>query len=123
MEATQKDAPALGKVEKLAEFRGEHRMILERSYTSRAEELGTHKYTLTLYWYEGTPTTGHGTLEFNIPTLGETNQIGIWTEEGELVDYDGIMGYMPEGSVELLNSVGITVGPEFLDDDAVPSDT
>lgn len=55
---------------------------------------------------------GVGQIEWDVPALETTEHLGIWTKCGRLDDYDGIMGYLPAEAIELLESVGITVGAD-----------
>jgi len=101
-------------VRTLATFTGKSQIQREHSSSPSAEQLGHHKYTLTLYWFEGEPTeTGRGCIEFDIPTLEDGENIGIWTECGELSDYDGTICELNPEMIRLLESVGIKVGDDF----------
>lgn len=91
-------------------------MVRETSYAR--DDIGTHASTMELWWNttEGEKPDfyhGSGLIEWDIPTLETTEQIGIWTEDGKLCDYDGIMGYPPKEAYDLLRSVGIRVPMEY----------
>jgi len=85
-------------------------------------DVGTHASTMDIYWtpnLKGKVTrekirNGHGMIEWNIGTLDECEHIGIWTEEGNLTDYDGIMA-LPLEAAEILEMIGIKVSEEFKD--------
>lgn len=53
-------------------------------------------------------------IEWVIEALDEVESIGIWTEDGELTDYDGTM-CLPEEAIKLLERAGIKVGEDFRD--------
>jgi hypothetical protein len=77
---------------KVAETSFEAAIVLEYSALPTAEPLGTLRSTLTLYltvddrgvpWYS---------VEWDVPSLGETVEIGIWVAAGtrRVTDYDGV---------------------------------
>lgn len=89
-------------------------LIFEGSWGAR--DAGTHESTMVLYLY--TNEAGKGFIEWDVPALETTENIGLWfNAERELIDYDGIMGFLPEQAVKLLRDNGFTVGPDFLDDE------
>jgi len=101
----------------LATFTGKAKIQREYSSSPTPEQLGEHEYTLTLFWYEGEPTTtGRGEIEFDVPSIEDGQNIGIWVEEGELSDYDGTMCELSPEMIQLLESVGIKVGEDFRPD-------
>lgn len=104
----------MSEIRTLATFTGKSKIVREYSALPTAEPLGEHDYTLTLYWFEGEPTTtGRGCIEFDVPAIQEGENIGIWVEDGELTDYDGTMCELNPEMIQLLESVGIKVGEEF----------
>lgn len=79
---------------------------------------GIHPSTMTLYvapdclFNEGHGAR-HGLIEWDIPSLGEFEQIGLWFDENRnLVDYDGIMA-LPREAIALLRSLSFKVSEEF----------
>jgi hypothetical protein len=89
-------------------------LVLERSSTSWQEPLGTHESTMELYIYRDG---FKGMIEWDIPALERTEQIGLWFETGEggkkeLSDYDGVM-CLPEEAIALLEEYGIVVGEDY----------
>ena len=52
-------------------------------------------------------------IEWACDDLDLVEHIGIWTEDGKLTDYDGVMS-LPKEAAELLREHGIEVGDEFL---------
>ena len=87
-------------------------LILEGSWGESAQ--GDHISTMDLY--DG-PLAGSGFIEWDIPSMERTEQIGLWYEELEngkrtLVDYDGIFS-LPREAIELMESVGIVVDREY----------
>lgn len=91
-------------------------LVREHSSSPAAEELGKYASTMTLFLIEGTVENGRMSLEWDIPKLDETEDIGIWTESGELTDYDGTICELNSHMISLLESVGIKVGEEFRPD-------
>lgn len=78
--------------QKVAATTFESPVVREYSALPTVVPLGTHVSTLTLYrttdergveWYS---------VEWDVPTLGETVLIGIWVAEGtkRVTDYDGV---------------------------------
>ncbi len=106
----------------IAKTQGASELVLESTVATR--ELGKHAWTMELFWDvpEDDGLTqpqvltlvrnGAGFIEWDVPDLDSAEQIGIWTKCGRLDDYDGIMGYLPPEAIALLESVGITVGPD-----------
>ena len=104
----------------IAKTQGAGELVLESSFDTR--ELGKHAWTMELFWDvpedDGLTQVltlvrnGTGQIEWDVPDLETTEHIGIWTKCGRLDDYDGIMGYLPPEAIELLEFVGITVGPD-----------
>jgi hypothetical protein len=73
--------------------------------------IGTHEWTMELFQYD---TPGRYMIEFDIPAIEETEHIGIWATDGVMQDYDGVAS-LPKEAIELLESIGITVGEDFRD--------
>lgn len=96
---------------KIAEKTFRADLVLERSSSSVAEDLGNHESTMCLYDFDEP---GRYMIEWDVPSLEETQHIGIWVNEArkELRDYDGVMS-LPEEAIELLEEQGITVGEGF----------
>jgi hypothetical protein len=85
-------------------------LIKEGSWGHR--KLGKHESTVTLYQKEnGVPTM----IEWDVPSLGVTETIGLWFDGKNLMDYDGIMGSIPKEGIKLINKAGYTVPQEFRD--------
>lgn len=83
------------------------------------------KYTSTMDYYDIEGDAGRGYIEWDIPDMDHTEEIGLQFEMRKhinnpketvraLVDYDGIMA-LPREAVELLESIGIIVDDEFKD--------
>lgn len=83
---------------------------VNREYSSSAvmQPLGQHESTMELYQNEP----NRYWIEWDIPTLEESYEIGIWCENGVLEDYDGLFS-LPKQAIELLRAHGITVPGEF----------
>jgi hypothetical protein len=92
---------------KVAETSFESAIVREYSALPTAEPLGTHRSTLTLYltvddrgvpWYS---------VEWDVPSLGEMVEIGLWTANGtkRLTDYDGVFS-LPSQVAEFLRAQG-----------------
>ena len=93
-----------------------------RETSCSRSDIGSHASTMELWWYvnEGERPDfyhGSGMIEWDVPKLEVTEHIGIWTEDGKLCDYDGIMGYPPKEAYDLLRSVGIRVPMEYTNPD------
>ena len=101
-------------MQSLAKIDGTTGLVLEYSYKPTPDELGTHGWTMELFWEKGDLKNGDGLIEWDIPGLDNTEHIGIWVEDGELSDYDGLMS-LPSEAIKLLESVGIVVGEEYRD--------
>jgi hypothetical protein len=89
-------------MEKIAEKTFIAGLIRERSIVLAPEQLGEHESTMTLY------KTGPAEfeIEWDIPDLEETWNIGIWTDENKVViDYDGLFS-LPAEAIQLLNENG-----------------
>ena len=91
-------------------------LVWEYSISPTYEQLGEHDFTLELFWFDGDVKNGRGQIEWDIPTLEETEHIGIWTEDGALIDYDGVMS-LPDEIIPFIEAQGITVPAEFRDDE------
>jgi hypothetical protein len=93
------------KMNKIAEKEFVCELISETSMSSVPTKLGRHKSTMTLYGFDDDP--DYYFIEWDIPTLNEVENIGIWCEEGtkELRDYDGVMCLSQE-AIELLKENG-----------------
>ena len=89
----------------------------ETSYTNK--RLGEHKSTMELHT---TKDPNYCFIEWDIPSLESTEQIGIYLEDAvfegskykkaTLSDYDGVFS-LPKEAIELLRKVGITVPENF----------
>jgi len=89
-------------------------IVREYCSLSQSEQLGAHESTMTLYWCDGEFPDGRGEIEWDIPELDETAHIGVWTDNKELTDFDGVFE-LPHDAVTLLRSCGIIVSDEFTD--------
>ena len=85
------------------------RIVREYSSSPNPVGLGTHKSTMTLYRLD---TPGRYAIEWDIPSVEETVEYGIWTENNILVDYDGSFS-LPSQAIQLLRDNGVTVPVEF----------
>jgi hypothetical protein len=87
----------------------EAEMVLEGSWGER--KLGKHTSTMELWECDGP---GRYYIEWDIPDLERTEEIGIWfdTKTKELIDYDGVFS-LPIQAIALLEEHGIKVGEEF----------
>lgn len=79
-----------------------------------ASALGTHESSMDL-WLDEDRTKGF--IEWDIPALETTEEIGLWFEKGRagrmyLTDYDGVMS-LPKEAIALLRKNGIQVGREY----------
>lgn len=68
-------------------------------YTKRFE-VGIHDYTDGMLYR-------HGWFEHN--DYGDEYGGGLWFQDDELVDYDGIAGYLPEEILDALEAEGFDV--------------
>lgn len=86
---------------------------INREYSSAAScvPLGEHKSTMTLHAAQNRK---KFFIEWDIPSLEETYEIGIWCEGDILTDYDGLFS-LPTQAVTLLRRNGITAPQEFVD--------
>lgn len=87
-------------------------LVLEGSWGGRG--LGQHESTMDL-WLE--PDRTRGFIEWDIPSLSDVENIGLWFEKGRggriyLTDYDGV-GSLPKEAIALLRRNGIQVGEDF----------
>ena len=73
-------------------------------------DMGTHPSSMTLFLSDNRRI---GLIEWDIPSLSEFEEIGLWFEDGVLVDYDGIMA-LPREAVAMLRAYGFTV-PEDME--------
>lgn len=89
-------------------------MQLEYSYKPNAEQLGSFESTMEFYLESGTVQNGVGFIEWDIPDLGRTECIGIWIENNELTDYDGLF-CLPNEAINLLEQLGVVINEEFRD--------
>lgn len=98
-------------VNKIAEKRVSTNFVLERSSSSTTQALGKHDSTMCLYEFDEP---GRLMVEWDIPGLDETMEIGIWinSTRGELTDYDGVFSLAQE-VIEFLEENNITVGSDF----------
>jgi len=72
-------------------------------------DLGNYPSTMELYMDGMT-----GFIEWDIPSLGEFECIGLWFDDDRnLTDYDGIMA-LPRQAVSLLRAYGFHVSDEFI---------
>lgn len=71
---------------------------------------GIHPSTMTMYI---APDYRHGWIEWDIPSLSEFEEIGLWFDaDRNLTDYDGIMA-LPREAIALLRSLSFNVSEEF----------
>ena len=94
---------------KLATKAFEAEMTLEGSWGER--KLGKHASTMELWECDGA---GRYFIEWDIPSLEKTEEIGIWFDRDtrELTDYDGVFS-LPIQAIALLEEYGIKVGADF----------
>lgn len=87
----------------------EAELILEGSWGTR--QLGKHPSSMEL-WERDDP--GCYFIEWDIPHMDRTEEIGIWVDRGskELIDYDGVFS-LPIQAIALLEENGIKVGADF----------
>lgn len=105
---------ATNQIRTLATISGKTGIVRERSWSPSLEDLGEQSFTMTLYWFTGEPSgDGNGCIEFRVPDIDESQEIGIWTELGELSDYDGTICELAPEMIKLLESVGIKVGEDY----------
>lgn len=76
--------------------------------------MGTHESTMDL-WME--PDRTKGFIEWDIPALDTTEDIGLWFEKGRggrmyLTDFDGV-GSLPKEAIALLRKNGVQVPSDF----------
>lgn len=81
-------------------------LVLERSITPTVEDLGRHKCTVELFQYSFTQ---YG-IEWDIPSLEETEFIGIWIDDKspdakKVIDYDGVFE-LPKEIIDFLEEQG-----------------
>jgi hypothetical protein len=78
-------------------------LVSESSFGS--QNLGKHKSTMELFSFPEDP--NYYFIEWDIPTLEEVENIGIWCEENtkKIYDYDGVMCLSAE-AIELLKENG-----------------
>ena len=82
---------------------------LQREGSRGASDLGTYESTMDLYMAED----GYrGCIEWDIPDLEITEEIGLWLEHKVLVDYDGV-GSLPTQAIELIRKNGYVVPKEM----------
>lgn len=72
--------------------------------------MGRHPSTMTLWIADNRRV---AMIEWDIPALDTTEEIGLWFEDGVLVDYDGIMA-LPGEAVSMLRVYGFVV-PEDME--------
>lgn len=80
-------------------------MIREGSWGT--QDIGTHPSTMTLY-AEGP----HYFIEWDIPSLEATENIGLTFEHKTLTDYDGVFS-LPKEAIALLRKAGFHVPNTF----------
>jgi hypothetical protein len=76
---------------------------------SDSENLGKFESTMTLYFSERE---SYGYIEWDIPYLNEFKVIGLWFENDELIDYDGVFS-LPKQAIEMIKSSGFVVLNDF----------
>jgi len=82
-------------------------LVAEGSWGSK--EQGTHESTMALYT---TRNPDKLFIEWDIPALDVTEEIGLWFDDTGLIDYDGVMS-LPKQAIELLRESGYHVGKDF----------
>lgn len=91
-------------MKKIAEKTFVSDLVLEYSYTPTPNLLGTYKSTMILY----KDTEDYYMIEWDIPELEDTWNIGLWTDPEDpriIVDYDGLFE-LPKQAIELLKENG-----------------
>ncbi len=95
----------------------QHALIAEKTFTAQlisegswgARDIGNHESTMSFFLTSD----GYGFIEWDIPDIETTEQIGLWFENGNvLTDYDGVFS-LPKEAIELLRSNGFVVGEDF----------
>lgn len=87
---------------------------IERSSSAHSENLSPDTES-TMDFYIAAGTERRGWIEWDIPELEMSEEIGIWWDHNmELCDYDGIFE-LPEQAIPLLESAGIKVGEDYRD--------
>ena len=92
-------------MQKIAEKAFVAELISEGSWGSR--DFGKHKSTMTLY-AEG----AHYFIEWDIPDLEQTEEIGLTFEHKTLTGYDGVFN-LPREAISLLRNAGFHVPKDF----------
>jgi hypothetical protein len=89
----------------IAEKKFVSELVSETSMSAYGTPLGKHESTMSLYGFQDDP--DYYFIEWDIPTLEEVENIGIWCEDGTKVlrDYDGVFE-LPEQAIELLKENG-----------------
>lgn len=79
-------------------------IVREYSHKSATDNLGEHESTVELWGNDGDDTYE---IEWDIPSLEETEHIGIWCGEGtkEMCDYDGVFE-IPKPIIAWLEELG-----------------
>lgn len=84
-------------------------MVFAGSFGEHA--VGTHASTMELYVHDGRA--GSGVIEWDIPSLERTEQIGLtWDNTKTLLDYDGVYA-LPNEAIAFLKAQGFTVPSDF----------
>lgn len=83
------------------------RSELVRESTYRVHRMGSHESTMTLY-ADGP----RYFIEWDVPSIEETEHIGLVFEHRTLTDYDGVMS-LPTQAIALLRNHGFIVPKEF----------
>ena len=86
---------------KIAEAKFVSELVLERSITPNVERLGSHESIMTLNKVED----NYYCIEWEVPALNMYVEIGVWTEDKKVVDYDGVFELCKE-AIKLLNDNG-----------------
>lgn len=90
-----------------------HTTPINLEYSSGSISKGKHGWTMDLYFN----TDNTGFIEWDIPSLDYTEEIGLWFEidkDGKrtLSDYDGVFS-LPSEAIALIRKNGVEVGVEF----------
>lgn len=81
---------------------------IDNGFTNKS--LGEHLSTMEMFLHEDGK---HGLIEWDIPSIEETEHIGVWFDDDNvLTDYDGVFD-LPLQAIILLEHLGYTVPEEF----------
>ncbi|MEX0597121.1 MAG: hypothetical protein WD512_11530 [Candidatus Paceibacterota bacterium] len=86
---------------------GKSELVLETF--ANVTPLGEHEFTMELFKDDqGVPTM----IEWDVPSLEETEHIGLWFDGKTLTDYDGVFE-LPIEAIKLIRKYGYSVPRDF----------